>query len=482
MNQHPIHFRFPRIYFFQLGTLSVLNNFSTEKPMQQKHIYQQARLARDRRFDGEFFVAVKTTGIFCRPICPAPSPKETNVEYFSFAQLAMQAGYRPCLRCRPDSAPMSWAWKGVDTTVERAIKLIRENPETNLNELVDRLGISDRYLRDLFKQKLGIGPKKFQLYERLLFAKQLLHQSSLPIEQVAQASGFSSARRLQENMKANLNLTPRQIRAQERRDSGHLSIQLSYRPPYNWPQVRDFLALRAVDGIERVDTDSYARTFNIEGEKGWFQATHNQAKCQFDIALKLSEASKIKGIINQIRRVLDLDAEPGLIAKSLQSTGLPEKVLVSGIRIPGVWSTFEAGCRAILGQQISVKVAINLMTQLAHNLGASSSFGHHFPHPERVAESELDFLRIPQNRKSSLRDFAALHQSLAEDEDLDQWLAIKGVGPWTVAYAKMRGQSNPDIWLDTDLVIKKQITKYELQPDNAAPWRSYLTFQLWSMA
>ena len=448
--------------------------------MGSEHIYQQARLARDKRFDGQFFVAVKSTGIFCRPICPAPLPMEKNVEYFPFAQLAMQAGFRPCLRCRPDSAPTSYAWKGVDTTVERAIKLIRQSPQITLGELAERLGISDRYLRDLFKDRLGINPKKFQLYERLLFAKQLLHESSLPIEQVAQASGFTCSRRLQENMKNSLNLTPRQIRREKRQENGTLHIQLSYRPPYSWVQIRDFLAVRAIDGVERVAADSYARTFVKDGAKGWFEACHNPDKCLFDVALKLEDASKLKTVITEIRRILDLDAEPLVIQESLKNSGLAEKEIVQGIRIPGVWSVFEAGCRAILGQQISVKAAINLVTRLANELGEASEQGRIFPTPQKVAQSDLSFLGMPESRKNTLRAFAQIFDEAGDN--LDAWLTVKGIGPWTVAYAKMRGQSNPNIWLDTDLVIKKQIAQHQITAEQAAPWRSYLTFQLWSMA
>ena len=158
--------------------------------------YQQARLSRDRRFDGRFFVAVKTTGIFCRPICPAVAPKEQNVEYYPLAEQAMQAGYRPCLRCRPDSSPQSWAWKGVDTSVERALRLLSEHPELSLGQIADKLGMTDRYLRKLFQERVGMAPKRYQLFKQLLQAKQLLHQTNLNVEQVALACGFQSEKGL----------------------------------------------------------------------------------------------------------------------------------------------------------------------------------------------------------------------------------------------------------------------------------------------
>lgn len=450
--------------------------------MDDLQTYQNARKTRDARFDGTFFVAVKSTGIFCRPICPAPSPMEKNVEYFSMAQLAMNAGYRPCLRCRPDSAPMSCAWKGVDTTVERAISLLAQYPELTLDNISEKLGISDRYLRDLFKRKLGMGPKKFQLYEKLMFAKQLLHQTRLPIEHVAQASGFSSARRLQDNLSNTLGLSPKQIRQKGVSKENQLLLKLSYRPPYHWQHLRDFLATRAISSVESVTENSYSRTFNLGSSSGWFEATINSAASVFEVKLEINEIANLKPVITQIRRILDLDSDPKVIEEGLVSTMLPSTNILNGIRIPGVWQPFEAGCRAILGQQISVVAAIKLVTKMVNELGSKEEQRFYFPTPEQVSKSDLQFLGMPDKRRQTLRAFARFCAENPDQDNLDHWLKIKGIGPWTVAYAKMRGQSNPDIWLDTDLIIKKQIANNSIEANAAKPWRSYLTFQLWSMA
>lgn len=450
--------------------------------MNDLNTYQQARLSRDARFDGTFFVAVKSTGIFCRPICPAPLPMEKNVTYYPLAQLAMQAGYRPCLRCRPDSAPESFAWKGVDTTVERGMRLLRQFPDLPLEEIAQKLGVSDRYFRALFKQKLGIGPKKFQMYEQLLFAKKLLHESSLSVEHVAQACGFSSSRRLQQNMKDNLGLTPKQVRSKTPFNREYLTLQLAYRTPFDWQHIRDFLQLRRIEGMEQVTDNSYARSFNIGDDCGWFRVTHNPKARGFEVQLKLENLALLKTVVGQIRRVLDLDLDPSVVESALLKSGVPASQIKQGIRIPGVWHPFEAGCRAILGQQISVKAAINLVTKLVHNLGLQSEFGYMFPSPEAVANSDLSFLGMPQRRRESIIAFAHYCHANPLNSDLQHWLNIKGVGPWTVAYAQMRGQSNPDIWLDTDLVVKKQLQQFNIDAQLASPWRSYLTFQLWSMA
>jgi AraC family transcriptional regulator of adaptative response / DNA-3-methyladenine glycosylase II len=239
-----------------------------------------------------------------------------------------------------------------------------------LTEISTKLGISDRYLRSLFERKLGISPKKFQLFEQLLFAKQLLHQSSFTVEQVAQACGFSSSRRLQENMKSNLLLTPTQIRRSSEAKTGTLTIKLSFCPPYNWPHVRDFLAARAISGMETVNSLSYARTIRLKQCKGSFIATIDQSKHCFNVELQLDDLSQIKNVVAQIRRLLDLDAVPNVINDALLKTGLTQDELIEGIRIPGIWQTFEAGCRAILGQQISVKAAITMVTNLVNTLGS----------------------------------------------------------------------------------------------------------------
>jgi AraC family transcriptional regulator of adaptative response / DNA-3-methyladenine glycosylase II len=456
--------------------------------------FQQARLSRDPRFDGCFFVAVKTTGIFCRSICPANLPLEKNVEYFVIAQKAMGAGYRPCLRCRPDSAPQSCAWQGVNTTVERAIKLLRENLHLSIQDIADELGITDRYLRQLFHKNLAISPKQYQLYEQVLFAKQLLHQTQLPIDNIAHASGFGDARRLQYNIKRVTHLTPRQIRRTPGADEPLLSLALAYRPPYNWPHLRDFLAKRAIPSMEHITQDSYARNFSYKGYRGYFHARYLHDKQQFLVKLSLQRFEHLKPVLQNIRRIFDLDADTILIEKQLTHSGFPEHNRVSGIRIPGVWDTFEAGCRAVLGQQISVGAAIKLVTKLVDTLGQQctdsqpalmstdqQAVTHYFPTPEEVANSDLTFLGMPASRRATLRRFAGYYQQQPQDNP-DQWLSLKGIGPWTIAYVKMRGLSDPDIWLGSDLVIKKQLAIQPVDTEIVRPWRSYLTFTLWSMA
>ncbi|KZN66884.1 DNA-3-methyladenine glycosylase 2 family protein [Pseudoalteromonas luteoviolacea] len=466
--------------------------------MLDNQVCQKARLSRDARFDGKFFIAVKTTGIYCRTVCPAHPPKEENVEYFTSALLAAQSGYRPCLRCRPDSAPNSPAWKGVGATLDRAIKLIDQGAlqQSSLPELASRLGVSDRYLRKLFNQYLGVSPKTYALYQQCLFAKKLLHQTSLPITEVALASGFDSIRRFNDCFKEQLKLTPTQMRKQTKAVSSKVVLQLFYRPPFNWQKMQQFLSARLIEGLEWITPNSYGRTITLQGKTGQFTATHLEDKHCFEVEIQLDELKVLKPVVNNIRRVLDLDADLVQIEHDLSQV-LPNTFeLTTGLRLPGIWGLFEAGIRAILGQQVSVQAAKNLVSQLVLTLGEKTSNGRYFPTPEAIANSELAFLKMPNARRQTLIRFAQYFCETSESAPPEEWLKLKGIGPWTVAYAKMRGQSDPDIFLGSDLGVIKALKAqsaagetssetssqpiHTLSPDLASPWRSYLTFQLWS--
>jgi AraC family transcriptional regulator of adaptative response / DNA-3-methyladenine glycosylase II len=288
-------------------------------------------------------------------------------------------------------------------------------------------------------------------------------------------------------MKKHIRLTPRQIRAQKTSEQPHLVITVPFRPPYHWAHLRDFLKRRAVDGMELVGEDFYMRTITLGETSGTFRAEYQHEKHAFRVTLRLNNQANLRSLLFHIRRILDVDADIHVIENKLQSAGLIIEKQTTGIRLPGVWSPFEAGCRAILGQQISVVAAIKLLSKLVDVLGErevsqsmpDNKTGVYFPTPSAVAQSTLDFLGMPQKRRDALRAFAHYCDAHPDNEDLDQWLKVKGVGPWTVNYAKMRGLSNPDIWLGTDLVIKKRVSRYQVEPELASPWGSYLTFQLW---
>jgi AraC family transcriptional regulator of adaptative response / DNA-3-methyladenine glycosylase II len=457
--------------------------------------YQQARLSRDPRFDGVFFTAVKTTGIFCRPVCPATPPKEQNVEYFETASEALVSGYRPCLRCRPESAPFSPAWNGTETTVKRALSIIHQNGfnDLKLSELASRLGITDRYLRKLFEQQLGVSPKTYVQHQQILFAKSLLHQTHLPINQIAYACGFNNVRRFNDAFKRITTKTPSEIKKLQVSDAP-IRLQMNYQPPFNWQHWHDFSEFRLMQGVESLGNSSYGRTFHWRTEngeyiKGWFNAVHRPDKQGFNVSINIDDAKYLYPVSQKIRQVFDLNANVELINKQILKTGFPEHNIQPGIRIPSCWSSFEAGIRAILGQQISVKAATTLLNMVIEHLGDKeetktddeSKIRYWFPTENQVAKSDLAFLKIPQARKTTL---ITLAKWCAENpnEPVEKWLELKGIGPWTVEYAQMRGESNTDIWLDSDLGVQKALDIFpELDADQAKPWRSYLTFNMWGM-
>jgi len=465
------------------------SNMSIATAKMSRASCERARRARDARFDGRFFTAVKTTGIYCRPICPANPPLEKNVEYYDSAVIAAQAGFRPCLRCRPDSAPQSWAWLGTQTTFERAMKLINGGAlqHGSITDLANRLGISTRHLRNLFQQNIGLSPKKYAVYQQCLFAKQLLHESRLPITQVAFAAGFKSVRRFNEAMLEQIGLAPRKIRASDKMVSTDLSLKMYFRPPYDWSQVHTFLSRRQIEGIEWRTEQSYSRTIRFADSYGYFTVRPEPGENYLHLDLWLNEYQYLNPVIQRIREMFDLDAAIDEIDKHLRSILGAEFNYLNGLRIPGIWNNFEAGVRAILGQQVSVPAATRLVEKFVEHLGEQVIVDDNisarlFPEPAAVVDHKLDFFRMPQSRKDTIRRFAEFMLTTADPDDIDQWSDIKGIGPWTVAYAKMRGRKDPDVWLRGDAGIKNALKKWGLKGEfeSASPWRSYLCFQLWN--
>ncbi|MEZ8890465.1 AlkA N-terminal domain-containing protein [Vibrio sp. 10N.222.51.C8] len=453
-------------------------NHNSSLTSEQCHL---ARYARDARIDGMFFTAVKTTGIFCRPICPATPPKEENVEYFSHQAQALKAGYRPCLRCRPDSAPFSPAWKGVETTFLRAMQLI-DNGALNSGSIVDlatRLGISDRYLRTLFDNYIGVSPKQYSLYSQLMFAKQLLHTSSMSITDVGFASGFNSTRRFNDAFQKELQLSPSQIRRAKPSDTQSNHIQLGFHGPLDWNHLLRFYRRRMIEGLEGVGEDYYKRTVNVNGSKGWFKATLAKDN-RLDIEFELDDISQLRSLIANIRRMFDLDVDIAKV-ETFFTTIDPNLVAKSGIRIPGVWSAWEAGVRAILGQQVSVTAAIGQLNLLVKELSDEHEKAS-FPTPKQIADADVSFLRMPGSRKETLKRFAE-YMVDNEAEHPSKWIELKGIGPWTIQYALLRGLSEPNHLLVGDLVVKKFIEhRPAINTESVSPWGSYATFHCWNQS
>ncbi|WP_024608841.1 AlkA N-terminal domain-containing protein [Pseudoalteromonas sp. TAB23] len=442
--------------------------------------WQKARQSRDPRFDGLFYVAVKSTGIYCRPICPAPTAHEKNVTYYQFAHNAAQDGFRPCIRCRPDSAPGSAAWQGTKTTALRAKQLIDQNDEHDCEKLAARLGVSSRYLRQLFKQYFGVSITQYRLFNQCHFAKKLIQETHLPLTEIAFSAGFKSIRRFNDAFLQQLNIAPSKLRSGDKKPTSTLTLTLPFRPPYNWPALQSFLQRRLIKPIEWITQTTYGRTFASEEYKGSFTAEFIASKNHFSVSIDIDNTVYLQPVINNIRRVLDLDADINLIQTHLSANINNAFTVCEGLRLPGVWSSFEAGIRAVLGQQVSVTAAHNLVTKLVDELGEKEGYAVYFPTAKIVANSDFAFFKMPQARKNALHNLAQFCALNPENDDLDEWLNLKGIGPWTVNYAKLRGQSQPDILLDGDLGVKKaQAAANPFVPANSAPFRSYLTFQLW---
>lgn len=452
--------------------------------------FRRARLSRDPRFDGEFFVAVRTTGIYCRPICPARTPAEKNVSYFIDAAQAAQAGYRPCLRCRPESAPGSPAWLGSSTTVQRALGLIKQGAlnEGSIAALAERLGVGDRYLRKLFQQELGVSPQAIALNQRLLFARKLLAETSLSITDVAFAAGFGSVRRFNSAVQTQFRTTPGSLRKRHAtgRTGPGIRLLLQYRPPYDWPGTIDFFKRHALEGVEQVGEHSYQRNLLLHGAPASFSVRPVANKDALQLELHLPDHGLLLPIVNRVRRMFDLDANPAVIAQALRGDVRLAQLLAAfpGIRAPGCWSIFESSVRTIVGQQVSIAAARGICARLAQ---ASSTDPQHvtFPSAGAIAALEDHHFPMPRQRRDSLRNLCQQFNGSEDQLDLGRLAELPGVGPWTVAVVAMRGCGDPDVFPTRDLGLEKAwqdlggTTRLGDQALAWQPWRSYAANLLW---
>jgi AraC family transcriptional regulator, regulatory protein of adaptative response / DNA-3-methyladenine glycosylase II len=470
----------------------------------------RAVLARDVRYDGRFFTCVKTTGIYCRPICPARPPKMANCIFVPTAAAAQEAGYRPCLRCRPESAPDLDAWRGTSATVSRALKLIEGGAldDGDVNALAGRLQIGDRHLRRLFRQHIGAAPVTVAQTRRVLLAKQLIHQTDLSMIQVALASGFGSVRRFNETFQNLYRRPPAQLRrraATTRSLSPKTSLLLTYRPPYDWHSMLSFLKARAIEGLEFVTEGSYSRVIEIGGAVGSIEICDAPQNSALRVTVHLPELSTLPAIITRIRRMFDLSADPIAIGEALCADPLlaPHVAARAGLRVPGSWDPFEIAVRAILGQQITVIGATRLASRLVADLGdpipesiAIPGLTHAFPQPKKFTAAALSHFKMPRARTAAIVALAAAFRADSRlfdpRQDLDTVVAhlreLPGIGEWTAQYIAMRGLGESDAFLAHDLGVQKKLATRGRRPTanqiiaRAArwqPWRAYAVMHLW---
>jgi AraC family transcriptional regulator of adaptative response / DNA-3-methyladenine glycosylase II len=491
-------------------------------------VCDRARRSRDARFDGRFFIGVTSTGVYCRPICPARAPKDEHVRYFPTAAAAEAAGFRPCLRCRPEASPGTPAWLGTSGLVSRALRLIsegavrgpeghghvRDNAEADagVEALADRLGVTGRHLRRLFLQHLGATPLDVALTRRTHFAKKLLDETRLAMREVALAAGFRSLRRFNSEVRRIYRRTPTELRRLARQhvvaDPECYRLRLSYRPPYDWDAVLDFLRARATPGVEQVEDGHYRRTIQIDGTYGAIDVSRPGSNTvhALDLSVRFPDPRVLLRIVERVRRVFDLGADPAVIAEHLRADPLLRGPLAKhpGIRTPGAWDGFELAVRAIVGQQISVRAATTIAGRIASMFGspvpdapglacdARAELVRLFPTPAQLANAGVEGAGVMPARAETIRSLArhAANGSIAFDSCADgratvaALKALPGIGDWTAEYIAMRAFGEPDAFPSGDLVLRRaagDCTARELDRRSQAwrPWRAYAVMLLW---
>lgn len=477
----------------------------------------RALRTRDARFDGRFFTAVRTTGVYCRPVCPAPTPRRENCLFVACAAAAAEAGFRPCLRCRPEAAPGTPAWLGTSATVSRALRLIDAGAldEAGLGNLAERLGIGERHLRRLFLEHLGAPPQAVAHTRRLLFAKKLIDETALPMAQVAFAAGFASVRRFNAAIRETYDRTPRELRSARARvpTDSEIVLKLAYRPPFDWDACLRFLAPRAIPGVESLSADAYRRTLRIGDVHGIVEVRPDPNAPQLLARVSLESEAPLIGVAERLRRTFDLAADPEAIATELRGDPLLARGLqqLPGVRVPGAFEGFELAVRVVLGQQVSVAAATRLAGRLVgrfgeplrvaappHADGDAGDLRFVFPQPARLVDAQAPRLGVPESRAGAIRALARacaegrvrLEPSADPEAEIRALEALPGIGPWTAQVIAMRVLREPDAFPAGDLGIRRALARggkpvsparAEERAEAWRPWRAYAAVLLWSL-
>jgi AraC family transcriptional regulator of adaptative response / DNA-3-methyladenine glycosylase II len=469
-------------------------------------ICYRALQSRDARFDGRFFTAVRSTGVYCRPVCPARTPRRENCVFLPCAAAAQEAGYRPCLRCRPEASPGTPAWLGTSATVSRALRLIGDGAldAEGVDALAGRLGIGARHLRRLFLEHLGATPVAIAQNRRVLFAKKLIDETALPMAQIAHAAGFASLRRFNDAVLHTYGRAPRDLRRRAAPDAraGVTRLHLAYRPPYPWRAVLDFLSARATRGVEQVTGDVYRRSFRHGDTAGWLEVAAVPGRNELRAWIHHARPLVLIRLAQRLRAVFDLEADPEEISRSLGGDPVLRRGLrrLPGVRVPGAWDGFELAVRAILGQQVSVTAASTLAGRLAAAFGealpadaapADGGPALLFPTPASLAGADLRAIGLTGARAHAVRSLAEavaagrllLEPSPDPSATVAQLTALPGIGPWTAEYVAMRALREPDAFPATDLGLRRAlgVSSAELarRAERWRPWRGYAAMLLW---
>ena len=472
--------------------------------MQNDHdIAYAALISRDHRFDGQIFVGVSTTGIYCRPVCPARKPRKEHCTFFPSAAAAESAGFRPCLRCRPEEAPGNAPVDRVARLASVAAHTIEEGGtfELTITRLAENLGVSSRHLRRAFRQTFGVSPVRYAQTQRLLLARQLLAGSDLSVLDVAMTSGFGSVRRLNELFRSRYGSTPSSIRRlSDPRRPDTLVFELGFRPPYAWEAILGFLGNRAMKGVEHADRDAYRRSVLLSGKgkyhSGWISVERSEGRNTLRLTLSESLAPVVPAVLARIRHLFDLECHPEAVGQVLG----PLVSRVPGIRVPGVFDGFEMAVRAVLGQQISVAGARTLAGRLIESFGEPvstpcSEVSRTFPRAECIAAlnpEDLAGLGVFGSRvrailalaENSSRGTLALAPIPDPEGEIRLLRSLPGIGEWTAQYIAMRAMAWPDAFPHTDYGIMKVLNERSPRrileiAEQWRPWRAYAAMALW---
>jgi AraC family transcriptional regulator of adaptative response / DNA-3-methyladenine glycosylase II len=466
-------------------------------------ICYRAVQSRDARFDGRFFTGVKTTGVYCRPVCPAMTPHLENVTFYNCSAAAEQAGFRPCRRCRPETSPGTPAWLGTSATVSRAMRDINDGylDTHTVDELATRLGVGSRHLLRLFDDHLGTSPVAVAQTRRVHFARNLIEQTSLPMTRIALASGFGSVRRFNTLVKATFRRTPSEMRKLATRpvsDDAALTYRLPYRAPYDWEHLINYLRGRAIPGVESVSEFAYRRTIISGEETGVIEVAPVAGENHLLLRVWLTDLSGVIDIVSQVRRMFDCGADPVAIGDHLNADPMLAPLVARhpGLRLPSGWDAFEMSVRAILGQQVSVAGATALSGRLVERCGTplavvEGKLTHVFPTPSILASADLDDLGLTKRRAKTVSDFAAavrdgmlvLEAPGGTDDFVGRAVALPGIGPWTAQYVAMRAFGEPDGFPASDLGLKHAVPEdidLLARAEKWRPWRAYAAMHLWA--
>ena len=473
----------------------------------------RAVAAHDARFDGAFFIGVTSTGIYCRPVCRVKTPRRENCRFFAHASQAEGAGFRPCLRCRPELAPQTLAWSAQDASAllaQHAARLL-DSPDAWGDEvpsvagLAARLGVSDRHLRRVFEAELGVSPMDWLQTRRLLAAKQLLADTRLPVAQVALAAGFASLRRFNAAFAAQYRMSPTALRrdGSEAKPGDGIAVTLGYRPPYDVREMLQFLQQRGIAGVEQIDVAAHtvARTLRLDDDTcGWVACRFEPEQHRVQVCVAEALAPQLPRVIARVRAWLDLDADPAAIHAVLGA----DFPALAGLRVPGTLDGFELAVRAVVGQQVTVAAARTLTTRLVERFGTPlatpiDGLTRLFPSPAALAAAsgdELGQLGVVRQRQAAIHALAQavssgqirLHAGADVAATMDALKALPGIGAWTADYIALRALRWPDAFPAGDVALQKALSPdgqrltaraAEGRAERWRPWRAYAVIRAW---